>query len=71
MKDDDVQGLVFKTTFHATIDFKEWAKHPITRKEALKEAWQHACFGDFHGVRRWLKAAWRGYWTGTIYNAGV
>lgn len=64
----DEQGQVlFKGQMRFAIDFKEWRKNQISRKEALYRAF----FWDIRGSWGWLMAAWRGYWSGTIYNAGV
>lgn len=70
MKNNE-QGLVFKTEMRFSIDFKEWRKNPITRKAALRNAWFHGKAGHIRQAFYWMRAAWRGYWSGTIFNAGV
>lgn len=68
MSDFEPQALKFKTTFRATINFKEWRKQPITRKAALKTAWRALRERNWVYAGQMLRAAWRGYTSGTLYN---
>jgi len=73
-KSTDSGGMVLRLKMCIPAEALKPHKRPFSRRTALKYAWRAINEEDFRDRRiaaDWLRTAWRGWITGTIYNAGV
>lgn len=63
-------GVIWRGTLRFRVDPKSMRTR-ISRKVALRYAWQSVRVKEYRTALDWIKTAWRGWYIGTIYNAGA